>query len=152
MTEQNPTAPQSAGESFAAERAVLRVAGRDGLLLVAGLAVLGSIAGYLLAGLPGVWGALVGAALAGLFSGGTVLSMLFAVGKGPTTTGAIVMGGWLIKIAVLIGVLAALSGLDFYDRWTLMAVVLVGAVGSALLDYRAVRSGQIPYVRPDAEA
>jgi hypothetical protein len=152
MTEQNSPGPQPAGESVAAERAVLRAAGRDGLLLVAGLAVLGSVVGYLVAGMPGVWGALVGAALAGLFCGGTVVSMMFAVGRGAAGTGAVVMGGWLVKIVVLIVVLAVLSGQDFYDRWVLMAVVTVGAIGSAVLDYRAVKDGRVTYVQPDAGA
>jgi hypothetical protein len=150
MTEQNPVAPLPDNDSTAAERAMLRAAGRDGLILVAGLAVLGSVVGYLVAGVPGVWGALVGAALAGLFCGGTVVSMMFAVGKGAAATGAVVMGGWLVKIVVLIAGLAVLSRLDFYDRWVLMVVVLIGAVGSAVLDYRAVKGGRIEYVQPDA--
>lgn len=152
MTEQNPVEPQPGSESTAAERAVLRAAGRDGLILVAGLAVLGSVVGYLVAGLPGVWGALVGAALAGLFCGATVVSMMLTVGKGAAATGAVVMGGWLVKMAVLIAVLAVLSRQDFYDRWVLMIVVMVGAIGSALLDYRAVKDGRVPYVQPDARA
>lgn len=162
MTEQNPVendpvGPNPAGgptgdESIAAERAILRAAGRDGLILVVGLAVLGSIAGYLIAGLPGVWGALVGAALAGLFCGGTVLSMQLSVGKGAAAMGAVVMGSWLVKIVILIALLAVLSRQDFYDRWVLMAVVMVGAIGSAVLDYRAVKSGRLPYVQPSAGA
>ena len=151
MIEQNPVEQQSGSESMAAERAVLRAAGRDGLILVAGLAVLGSVVGYLVAGLPGVWGALVGAALAVLFCGATVVSMMLTVGKGAAATGAVVMGGWLVKMAVLIAVLAVLSRQDFYDRWVLMAVVLIGAVGSAALDYRAVKDGRVPYVEPDAK-
>lgn len=152
MTEQNPVAPQPASDGVAAERAVLRVAGRDGLILVAGLAVLGGVVGYLIAGMPGVWGALVGAALAGLFCGATVVSMMFTVGKGAAATGAVVMGGWLVKMAILIAVLAVLSRQDFYDRWVLMVVVMVGAIGSAVLDYRAVKDGRVPYVQPDANS
>lgn len=152
MTEQNPVAPEPPNESVVAERAVLRTAGRDGLILVAGLAVLGSVVGYLIGGMPGVWGALVGAALAGLFCGATVVSMMLTVGKGAAATGAVVMGGWLVKMAILIAVLAVLSRQDFYDRWVLMVVVMIGAVGSAVLDYRAVKDGRIPYVQPDARA
>jgi hypothetical protein len=44
--------------------------------------------------------------------------------------------------------LALLRGADFYDRWVLLAVLAVGAIGSALLDYRAVRDGRLPYVQP----
>ena len=152
MTEQNPAGPEPANDSVVAERAVLRTAGRDGLILVAGLAVLGSVVGYLIGGMPGVWGALVGAALAGLFCGATVVSMMLTVGKGAAATGAVVMGGWLVKMVILIAVLAVLSRQDFYDRWVLMVVVMIGAVGSAVLDYRAVKDGRIPYVQPDTRA
>jgi hypothetical protein len=31
-------------------------------------------------------------------------------------------------------------------------VVMIGAVGSAVLDYRAVKDGRIPYVQPDTRA
>jgi hypothetical protein len=131
-----------------AERAVLRSALRDTLLLVGGLTVLGVVVGALVAGMPGVWGALVGAAIAAFFCATTIWSMLRTVGAGPTTTGAVVMGAWVAKIVVLVVVLALLRGADFYDRWVLFAVLALGAVGSALLDYRAVRGGRVPYVQP----
>jgi len=152
MTEQNPVVPQPDNDTTVAERAMLRTAARDGLILVVGLAVLGSVVGYLVAGLPGVWGALVGAALAGVFSGATVVSMMLTVGKGAVSMGAVVMGGWLVKMVFLVAVLAVLSRQDFYDRWVLMVVVMIGAVGSAVLDYRAVKDGRVPYVQPDAKA
>ncbi|PUB22885.1 hypothetical protein C8K30_112107 [Promicromonospora sp. AC04] len=152
MTEQSPVAPQADDDNTAAERAMLRAAGRDGLILVAGLAVLGSVVGYLAVGLPGVWGALIGAALAGLFCGATVLSMMLAVGRSAAGMGAVVMGGWLAKMVILVAVLAVLSRQDFYDRWVLMVVVLLGAVGSAVLDYRAVKGGRVTYVQPDTKA
>ncbi|GAB4083760.1 hypothetical protein GCM10028784_03900 [Myceligenerans cantabricum] len=127
------------------ERAVLRTALRDGGLLVAGLAVVGSVVGLIVSGTAGVWGALIGAALAAFFSGVTVWSMSRTIGKDPTTMGAVVMGSWLGKMAVLVVVLVVLRGQDFYDRVILFVVLLIGAVGSALLDYRAVRGGRVPY-------
>jgi hypothetical protein len=150
MTEQPldaSTAPRGA-----AEQAVLRTALRDGLILVAGLAVLGSLVGFLVAGLPGLWGALIGAVLAAFFCGTTVWSMLYTVGKGATVMGAVVMGSWLAKMVVLIVVMVVLTQYDFYDRIVLFVVLLLGAVGSAVLDYRAVQSGRIPYVQPDTES
>ncbi|WP_129790100.1 hypothetical protein [Promicromonospora panici] len=147
MTEQAPQAPHA--PRGAAERAVLRTALRDGLILVAGLAVLGSLVGLLVAGLPGLWGGLIGAALAAFFCGTTVWSMLYTVGKGATVMGAVVMGSWLAKMVVLIVALVVLTQFDFYDRVVLFVVLLIGAVGSALLDYRAVRNGRITYVEAD---
>lgn len=134
-----------ASEIHRTERAVLRTALRDGGLLVAALAVVGSVVGYLVSGPAGVWGALLGAALAAFFSGVTVWSMARTIGKPPATMGAVVMGSWLAKMIVLVVVLVLLRGQDFYDRVVLFVVLLIGAVGSALLDYRAVRAGRLPY-------
>lgn len=138
--------PETTGPDHGAERTMLRTALRDGALMVAGLAVLGSVVGLLVAGLPGLWGALLGAGLAAFFSGVTVWSMSRTVGKDPTTTGAVVMGSWLGKMVVLVLVLVVLRGQDFYDRVVLFVVLLIGAIGSALLDYRAVRGARVPYV------
>jgi hypothetical protein len=78
--------------------------------------------------------------------------MLYTVGKGATTMGAVVMGSWLAKMVVLIVVLVVLTRFDFYDRVVLFVVLLLGAVGSALLDYRAVKNGRVTYVEPEAGA
>lgn len=150
MSEQVPHATST--PRGAAEKAVLRAALRDGLILVAGLAVLGSLVGLLVAGVPGLWGGLIGAAIAAFFCGTTVWSMLYTVGKGATTMGAVVMGTWIAKMVVLVAVLLVLTRFDFYDRVVLFVVLLLGAVGSALLDYRAVKNGRITYVEPDAGA
>jgi hypothetical protein len=149
MTEQEPQAPHA--PRSAAEQAVLRTALRDGLILVAALAVLGSLVGLLVDGLPGLWGGLIGAAIAAFFCGTTVWSMLYTVGKGATVMGAVVMGSWLAKMVVLIVVLVVLTQFDFYNRVVLFVVLLVGAVGSAFLDYRAVKNGRITYVEPSSQ-
>ncbi|MEU2201067.1 hypothetical protein [Isoptericola sp. NPDC019482] len=137
-----------AGENAAAERRVLRTALRDTLLLIGALVVLGGGIGFLVAGLPGLWGALVGAAIAAFFCATTIWSMMRTVGSSPARMAAFVMGAWVAKIVVLIVVLAVLQGRTFYDPWVLIAVLAVGAIGSALLDYRAVNSGRVPYVQP----
>lgn len=152
MTEQVPDAEAPSTPRGAAEQAVLRRALRDCLILVAGLAVLGSLVGLLVAGQAGLWGGLIGAALAAFFCATTVLSMIYTVGKGATTMGAVVMGSWIAKMVVLVAVLAVLTRYDFYDRVVLFVVLLLGAVGSALLDYRAVKNGRVPYVEPEAGA
>jgi len=103
------------------------------------------------AGAPGVWGAVIGVGLALVFSGTTIVSMLVTAGKPATTMAAVVMGAWLGKVVVLIAALALLRGEDFYHRGVLAAVLVVGVVGSALLDLRAVRGGRVPYVTPAAK-
>lgn len=148
-TEPTPAPAPDARPGDAPEvSAVFRQALRDMVLLVAGVTVLGVAVGGLVAGLPGVWGALIGAGIALVFSGATTLSMLRTAHAAPSTMMAVVMGTWLGKIAVVIVLLAVLRGMDFYDRYVLVVVVAVAVIGSALLDYRAVSHGRVPYVQP----
>ncbi|MET3975776.1 hypothetical protein [Cellulosimicrobium sp. 4261] len=141
---------QTIGAHGRAVRAVFRTALRDVLVLLGALTVLGVAVGALVAGLPGVWGALLGVGVALIFSATTVWTMLRTVDSSPTTTAAIVMASWLGKMVVLVAVLVVLRGMDFYDRWVFAGVLLVGVMGSAALDYRAVSRGRIPYVDPAA--
>ncbi|MFI2704120.1 hypothetical protein [Cellulosimicrobium composti] len=145
-----PSTEQTVGPQGEAVRAVFRTALRDVLVLLGALTVLGVAVGALVAGLPGVWGALLGVGVALLFSATTVWAMLRTVDATPTTTAAVVMGSWLAKMVVLIVILVVLRGMDFYDRWVFAGVLLVGVIGSAVLDYRAVTRGRVPYVEPGA--
>ncbi|GAA1406032.1 hypothetical protein [Oerskovia paurometabola] len=148
-----PTAdssPVSADAVGDAVSAVFRTALRDTLLLLGGLLVLGVGLGALLAGTAGVWGALMGVGIALVFSGTTIVAMARTARSTPTTTAAVVLGSWLVKIVLLGIVLAVLRNYEFYDRIVFAVVLLVGVIGSALLDYRAVDRGRIPYVTPKA--
>lgn len=144
--------PAPVGRSFdevqAGERDMLRRAMRWTLVLVGALVVLGSAVGALVAGTAGLWGALVGAGLAAFFCATTIWSMQRTVGKPPTVMAGVVMGAWLAKIVVLVIVLAVLRGADFYDPYVLFVVLAIGAIGSALLDYQAVKGARMPYVQP----
>jgi hypothetical protein len=130
------------------ERAALRSALRYMAALLGGLAVVGVVVGLLVSGTPGVWGAVIGVLLVGFFCATTIWSMLRTVGSSPTAMAGVVMGAWVAKLVVLIVVLAVLRGREFFDPYVLFGVVAVGAIGSALLDYRAVSQGRIPYVQP----
>ena len=131
-------------------QAVFRRALRHMLLLVGVLAVVGVVVGALVSDPPsaGVWGALIGAAVTLLFSGTTVVSMLRTADSPPTTTMAVIMGAWLVKMVVLVVILAVLRDQYFYDRSVLVVVLLAGVLGSIYLDYRAVHAGRVPYVDP----
>jgi hypothetical protein len=136
--------------SAQAVRAVLRRALRGMLVLVLVVAVGGSAIGWALEGMPGVWGALIGAGVALVFSGTTVLSMLRTADASAATTGVVVLGAWLVKMVLLVVLLAVLDGMTFYDREVMVVVVLVAVLGSVHLDYRAVATGRVPYVEPSS--
>lgn len=148
MTSSVPQPSPGRSSSSAAADAVFRRALRDMLLLLAVLTVLGVGVGALVSGSAGVWGALIGVGLALVFSGTTVVSMLRTSGSSPQAMAGVVMGAWLGKVVVVIVVLAVLRGQTFYDRAVLAIVLIAGVLGSALLDYRAVTNGRVPYVEP----
>ncbi|MDO8108276.1 hypothetical protein Q6348_13830 [Isoptericola sp. b441] len=129
-------------------RPVLRRALRDMLVLVVAVGVVGTVVGLVIAGSSGLWGALIGVAVTLVFSGTTVVSVLRTTRSSATTTAGVVLGAWLGKMLLLMVVLAVLADRDFYDRRVLVGVLVVGALGSALLDYRAVAKGRVPYSAP----
>lgn len=131
-----------------AVRAVLRRALRHLLILLGVLALVGAGVGWAVSGAAGVWGALIGAGVALVFSGTTVLSHLRTADAPVTTTGAVVLGAWLVKMVLIVALFAVLDDLTFYDRDVLVLVLVVGVLGSLYLDYLAVTAGRVPYVEP----
>ncbi len=104
--------------------------------------------GWAVAGVPGVWGAVLGVAVPVLFLGITAVVALFTARLSPTTLGAAVLGSWLLKIALLIVVLVALDGRDFYDRGVFFVVFLVGTAGFLVVEALVVVRTRVPYVEP----
>ena len=80
--------------------------------------------------LPGIWAVLMGAAVGGGFVLLTALSVLATAGTSPASTMAVVLGGWLVKLVVLIIFLLVIRNLTFYDHvafgvTTILALVIV---------------------------
>jgi hypothetical protein len=144
---ENPAGADTSTVRSGTSTAVFRAALRGMLWLLAVLVVVGPGVGWAVVGSAGAWAALIGVAITLVFSGTTVVAMLATAESDATTTLAVVMGSWLAKMLVVIVVLGVLRGHDFYDRTTLAVVLLIGVIGSAVLDYRAVRQGRVPYVQ-----
>lgn len=66
--------------------------------------------------LPGIWGVLLGVGIGGGFVLATAASVLATSNSTPTTTMAVVLGGWLVKITVVVILLLWLRRFDFYDQ------------------------------------
>lgn len=77
--------------------------------------------------LPGIWGVLLGAAIGGGFVLLTVVSVLLTSNTTPATTMTVVLGSWLVKLLVLMGILAWLRTMTFYDT-TAFAVTVIAAL------------------------
>jgi hypothetical protein len=121
---------------------------RATLVMLIVLTIVGVGIGAVVAGTTGVWGALLGVAVALLFSGSTILSMVYTADKSPNATMAVLLGVWVAKMIVLIVVLAMLGQLDFYHHVMFAVIVLVGVIGSAGLDMYTVVKGREPYITP----
>ena len=105
----------------------MRAAIRYGVIGLVLLTVVGVVAATLVAGLPGLWGALIGAALGGGFILTTALSVRITEKSPPTMAGAVLLGGWVVKMLLAIVVLGLLKGMDFYSKPAL-GLVVVGAL------------------------
>ena len=123
-------------------------AGKNMITLLLSLLIFGGIVSYLFWQMPGIWGVLLGVAVTILFSGTTIFSMWISADKSPNVTMAIVLGTWVVKMLVIIVLFLFIRDLDFYNKTALVAVILLGTVGTTLLDAKAVFNGRAPYVVP----
>lgn len=113
-----------------------------GGLLALAIAVVGSLIGFLVDGMPGLLGALVGAAMTALFLGLTALTILLAsrVSKGELFSPAffgIVMGGWLLKLLLFLGIVLLLAQQDFLNPLVMFVTIVVAVLGSLAVDVLA---------------
>lgn len=126
--------------------APLRAALRYGLIGLAVLVVLATAISGAVAGLPGLWGALIGAAIGGGFILTTAAVVLLGAKLPPSTAGLIMLVSWVGKVLVALIVVAVLGRFDFYDRYALFFTV----VGALLIVLGAETYGvlrqKVPYV------
>ena len=132
-----------------AERLMYQRATRLVAWFLGGLALLALLIGWLVAGLPGVWAALIGVGLTALFCGGTLWSVSRTIGSAPVSMAATVMLTWLVKLAILIAVLFFLRGRTFYNAYVLFAVVAVGVIGALIVQGLSIKRSNLPYVVPN---
>ena len=122
-----------------------------GAILTIGIAVVGSAIGYLVAGVPGLLSALIGAGLTALFMGFTALSIVIAakVTRGePSSTlfFGIVLGMWLLKFVVFIVILVLLRDQPFLQPLVMFFSILAAVIGSLVVDVVAFLRSRVPYV------
>ncbi|WP_290226271.1 hypothetical protein [Corynebacterium confusum] len=96
--------------------------------------------------LPGIWGVLLGAAIGGGFVLLTALSVLVTANSSPSTTMAVVLGGWLVKVVLLIIVLLAIRGMDFYDNVALFVTVILALIIVLGTEVWGIITSRVTYV------
>jgi hypothetical protein len=115
-------------------------------LLVVSVAVICSIIGYLVVGVDGLWTALIGAAIALVFTSLTVLSVLFGARLPLGGFYGLVLGGWLLKIVLFALLMAALQRMDFIHGPTLFFAIVLSVLGSLSIDSWVVLRSRIPTI------
>ncbi|MGV9615602.1 hypothetical protein [Nocardia xishanensis] len=130
--------------------APLKSALRYGLIGLAVLVVLSAAIATAVAGLPGLWGALLGAAIGGVFILTTAAVVLFGAKLPPSTAGLVMLASWTGKVLLVLIAVAVLNQFDFYNRMALFLTV----IGSLLIVLGAETYGvlrqKVPYVSTTA--
>jgi len=130
---------------------VLRAATTWGALVALGVAVIGGIIGYLVAGANGALSALAGAVIAAVMMLLTSASILIAnrwFGDAlyvPIFFG-IVMGGWLIKLVIFIVAMLLLRGQPWIEPVVFFIAVVVAVLATLAIDAVTLLKMRIPYV------
>ncbi|MEN9967680.1 MAG: hypothetical protein RL036_913 [Actinomycetota bacterium] len=116
---------------------------KQGLVLVAAIAILGGGLGLIFAGVAGLVSGLIGAALALLFSSLTALSVFLG---GKLSLGGffgVVMGGWIVKLVGFIVLIALLKGAAFIAGPVLFFTLVASIIGTLVIDSRIVLKSRI---------
>ena len=115
------------------------------------IAIIGSVVGALVAGLPGMLSALIGAGMGFVFLGLTAASILLA----DRVTGSdllspayfgIVIGAWMLKFIVFIALVFALRDATFVEPVVLFITLVAAVIGGLITDMVAVTRSRVPYV------
>jgi hypothetical protein len=115
-------------------------------LLVLSVAAVGSLIGYLLVGTDGVLTALIGTAIALVFTSMTILSVLIGARLPLGGFYGLVLGGWLLKVVLFAVLMAALQRMDFIHGPTLFFAIVISVLGSLGIDSWVVLRSRIPTI------
>ena len=139
-------AQDDAAEDGALVRAMFRSILVRGALVVVALAVVGCAAGYLVSGMPGLWGALMAVALAGAYLLTTVVVMILTSHASVNTASSAIMGAWLVKVLITVGLLLVVRGRDFFDPVVFFGVIVVAVIAMCLVEVLGVMRARIPII------
>lgn len=115
-------------------------------VVAAVVAVVGGGIGVLVAGVPGLVSALIGAAITLLFAGITVLSVILAARLDQMFFMGVILGAWLLKFVLFLGIMFAIKDQPFIHDWMLWASMVTAVVGTLVVDVVCVMAGRMGYV------
>ena len=130
---------------------IMKLALLYGALAAGVVGVAGGVIGWLVAGGPGLIGALIGTALAAVFLGLTTVSMLVAgrVTRGDPTNPlffAVVLGTLGVKLVLFLVFAIWLRGQTWLDPGVFAFTAIAAVIGSLIGDAVAFSRARVPYV------
>lgn len=144
--------PQTSEPRMPTSQPILLRALGLGALATGALMLIFGVVGFLVSGLPGVWGGLIGSGLAFVLLGLTVGSIAFANHRFIENENfvviffAIVMGAWLVKLIAFIVIVVLLRDATWLDTRILFFALIAGVLVSLILDVLIVTRSRLPYV------
>jgi hypothetical protein len=117
-----------------------------GALLIFSIAIVGSLIGFFAAGLPGLFGALAGAAIALVFVSLTALSVLVGSKLSLGAFYGIVLGGWLLKMVLFMIAISVLLHIEDLNGVAVFGTLVPSILGSLAVDAYVVTKSKIPAV------
>lgn len=120
-------------------------------VILAALAVVGALVGLLVAGTSGLWSALIGVLMAGVFFALTAVTMLIGTRMAGDTlfsTGyfALVLGGWFVKVIIFVVVMLLLRGQPWISPLVFFFSALAATIASLVVDIVVFARARVPYV------
>ena len=117
-----------------------------GIALSGGIALLGGLIGFFVAGTNGLVSALIGATLTAVFGTLTALSVWFGSKLPLGGFFGLVLGGWLVKIIGFAFVIAALTEATFINGPVLFFTLVAAIFGTLAVDTVVVLKARIPVI------
>jgi hypothetical protein len=117
-----------------------------GVALSGGIALLGGLIGFFVAGTNGLVSALIGATLTAVFGTLTALSVWFGSKLPLGGFFGLVLGGWLVKIIGFAFVIAALTEATFINGPVLFFTLVAAIFGTLAVDTVVVLKARIPVI------
>ncbi|MGO1949437.1 MAG: hypothetical protein ACTH1D_07365 [Mycobacteriaceae bacterium] len=123
-----PDVNESADGDIADHRRPLLRAAKWGAIAIAVITVVSLALWGNARDVEGIWGVLIGAAIGGGFVLATVAVVLLTSNTSPQTTMIVMLGSWLLKVVVVLGILLVLQNMDFFDHTAMAVTVLLALV------------------------
>lgn len=114
------------------------------VVLVSLVALVGSLVGFLVAGLSGVWSALIGSGISLAFSILTILSVRLGSKLPLGGYFGLVLGGWLLKLVLFAVAIGLLRDAEFISGPVLFFALVAAVLGGLGIDSYVVLKARIP--------